>query len=184
MDAMVLVGFLLTGLLGVAFLALVLKYLDMEEQRAAQSDEGRERAPLGPAIVADVPAFFGRPLATAGFSDRPVTLNELDRRHILWALQQAGGNRANAAQLLGTSEGILALLMQQHCGTPLPAESAAHGHPHAADASLGAREAFDDRLFAFLQNHIRAEQDVVTEFVHLPSIDSLYRPTRSTLSMH
>ncbi len=180
MDAMVFVGFLLAGLFGVAFLALVLKYLDVEEQRAAGADQARDGT-RAPALVADVPAFFGRPLATEGFSDRLPALRELDRRHIAWALGQAGGNCAQAAELLGTSEGTLALLIQ-HCA--LPADGGAHAHRHAAEAAVVARDAFDDRLFAFLQNHIRAEQDVVAEFVHLPSIESLYRPTRPTASMH
>jgi len=44
--------------------------------------------------------------------------------------------------------------------------------------------AFDERLFAFLQNHVKAEQAMANEFVHLPSIDSLYRQAQPSLTMN
>jgi hypothetical protein len=47
-------------------------------------------------------------------------------------------------------------------------------------AALG----FDDGLFAFLQHHVKTEQAMVAEFVHLPSIDNLYRQARAPLTMH
>ena len=47
-------------------------------------------------------------------------------------------------------------------------------------ATLG----FDEGLFAFLQHHVKSEQAMVAEFVHLPSIDSLYRQARTPLTMH
>jgi hypothetical protein len=47
-------------------------------------------------------------------------------------------------------------------------------------ATLG----FDDGLFAFLQHHVKTEQAMVAEFVHLPSIDNLYRQARAPLTMH
>ena len=43
---------------------------------------------------------------------------------------------------------------------------------------------FDERLFAFLENHVKAEQAMVSEFVHLPSIDSLYREARPSFTMN
>lgn len=44
--------------------------------------------------------------------------------------------------------------------------------------------AFDDALLARLEKHVRAEQAVVTQFVHFPSIDSLYRHSDSSLRAH
>lgn len=45
-------------------------------------------------------------------------------------------------------------------------------------ATLG----FDDAMLAVLQNHVKAERAVVNEFVHFPSVDSLY--ARTSLTMH
>lgn len=41
---------------------------------------------------------------------------------------------------------------------------------------------FDDALLALLQNHVKAERAMVHEFVHFPSVDSLY--ARPSLTMH
>lgn len=41
---------------------------------------------------------------------------------------------------------------------------------------------FDDALLALLQNHVKAERAMVHEFVHFPSVDSLY--ARQSLTMH
>jgi hypothetical protein len=49
---------------------------------------------------------------------------------------------------------------------------------------LPASAGFDEDLFAFLQHHVKTEQALVAEFVHLPSIDSLYRQARPPLTMH
>lgn len=43
---------------------------------------------------------------------------------------------------------------------------------------------FDDALLAFLENHVRAEQAMVTKFVRFPSVDSLYRQARPPLPMN
>ncbi len=43
---------------------------------------------------------------------------------------------------------------------------------------------FDDTVIAFLESHVRAEQAMVSKFVHLPSVDSLYRRTQSPRTMH
>jgi len=42
----------------------------------------------------------------------------------------------------------------------------------------------DEGLFAFLQHHVKTEQAMVAEFVHLPSIDNLYRQARTPLTMN
>lgn len=42
----------------------------------------------------------------------------------------------------------------------------------------------DDALIALLEEHVRAEQAIVTGFVHLPSFASLYRQTASGRIMH
>lgn len=34
---------------------------------------------------------------------------------------------------------------------------------------------FDDALIAFLENHVKSEQAMVSRFVHFPSVDSLYQ---------
>jgi hypothetical protein len=43
---------------------------------------------------------------------------------------------------------------------------------------------FDDALVARLEQHVRAEQDSVTQFVHFPSVDSLYSKPGSSLRVH
>jgi len=43
---------------------------------------------------------------------------------------------------------------------------------------------FDDALLALLQNHVKAERAMANEFVHFPSIDSLYRQARPSATMH
>ena len=43
---------------------------------------------------------------------------------------------------------------------------------------------FDDTMIAFLESHVKAEQAMVRKFVHLPSVDSLYRRTQSPPTMH
>jgi hypothetical protein len=47
--------------------------------------------------------------------------------------------------------------------------------------SPGSDVAFDDALLARLEQHVRAEHATVAEFVHFPSIDSLYRQSGSSL---
>lgn len=39
--------------------------------------------------------------------------------------------------------------------------------------------AFDDALLACVERHVKAEQALVTQFVHQPSIDTLYRQGRA-----
>lgn len=51
-----------------------------------------------------------------------------------------------------------------------------------SDQIPAAALAFDDALLALLQNHVKAERAVVSEFVHFPSVDSLY--ARPSLIMH
>ena len=44
--------------------------------------------------------------------------------------------------------------------------------------------AFDEMLLARLESHVRAEQALVEDFVHYPSIDSLYRQGPQALRLH
>jgi hypothetical protein len=44
--------------------------------------------------------------------------------------------------------------------------------------------AFDDTLLAQLESHVRAEQVIATQFVHYPSVDSLYRQRGPELRVH
>lgn len=44
--------------------------------------------------------------------------------------------------------------------------------------------AFDEALLARLEQHVKAEHDTVAEFVHYPSLDSLYRKSESSLHVH
>jgi hypothetical protein len=43
---------------------------------------------------------------------------------------------------------------------------------------------FDDALLARLESHVREEQALVSQFVHHPSIHSLYRQGPQALRMH
>ena len=111
MDAMIFLAFVLMVVIGVAFLALTLKFLDVNEQAADQEQQKRPSTGVSTAesIAASVPAFFGRPragqvrLAALGYNERLPRLHEIDHRHILWALERSAGNHAQAAQLLGTN---------------------------------------------------------------------------------
>ena len=52
-----------------------------------------------------------------------------------------------------------------------------------ANVPLSASSALDEALIAFIEDHVRAEQAMVTKFVHFPSVDSLYRQAKSP-TMH
>ena len=43
---------------------------------------------------------------------------------------------------------------------------------------------FDEVLLSHLESHVREEQALVSEFVHYPSIHSLYRQAPQSLRMH
>ena len=49
---------------------------------------------------------------------------------------------------------------------------------------LPVRPASEDPVIAFLEAHVRAEHAMVTKFVHLPSLDSLYRQPKSPSIVH
>ncbi len=51
-------------------------------------------------------------------SDDVPTLRDVQRRHLLWVLDKAGGNRAQAARLLGTSERTFYRLVKRFAGPP------------------------------------------------------------------
>jgi two-component system response regulator HydG len=53
-----------------------------------------------------------RPAATP--SQEIPTLREVQRRHTLWVLEQAAGNRVEAARLLGTSERTFYRLLERY----------------------------------------------------------------------
>lgn len=48
----------------------------------------------------------------------------------------------------------------------------------------GPASAFDEALLARLEQHVRAEHATVAQFVHYPSVDSLYRQSGSPLHVH
>lgn len=48
----------------------------------------------------------------------------------------------------------------------------------------GPAVAFDEALLTRLAEHVRAEHAVVAQFVHFPSVDSLYRQSDSSLHVH
>jgi hypothetical protein len=48
----------------------------------------------------------------------------------------------------------------------------------------GPAAVFDEALLARLEQHVRAEHAMVAQFVHFPSVDSLYRPSGSSLHVH
>ncbi len=63
---------------------------------------------------------------------------------------------------------------------------AGHGFFERAADSVPASPAitFDDALLAQLEKHVRAEQAVVSQFVHFPSVDSLYSSSGTSLRAH
>lgn len=83
--------------------------------------------------------------------------------------------RETAMEAKRPSTGVLAA---ESLAASIPAFFA---KPQSAQLPL-ATLMFDDALLAFLQNHVKAERAVVNEFVHFPSIDSLY--ARQSLTMH
>lgn len=40
---------------------------------------------------------------------------------------------------------------------------------------------FDDALLTRLERYVKAEQDIVSQFVHLPSVESLYSSSKASL---
>ncbi|HSL23754.1 MAG TPA: hypothetical protein VK886_19635 [Vicinamibacterales bacterium] len=48
----------------------------------------------------------------------------------------------------------------------------------------GPAAAFDEALLARLEQHVKAEHAMVAQFVHYPSLDSLYRQSGSSLHVH
>jgi DNA-binding NtrC family response regulator len=63
----------------------------------------------------DLPPIFRALPATSPAPDREEvpTLREVQRRHVLWVLDKAAGNRAQAARLLGTSERTFYRLLER-----------------------------------------------------------------------
>lgn len=63
---------------------------------------------------------------------------------------------------------------------------AGHGFFESAADRMPASPAitFDDALLAQLEQHVRAEQAVVSQFVHFPSVDSLYSSSGTSLRAH
>ena len=63
---------------------------------------------------------------------------------------------------------------------------AAHGFFESAADRMPASPAitFDDALLAQLERHVRAEQAVVSQFVHFPSVNSLYSNSGTSLRAH
>jgi hypothetical protein len=179
MDTMMILLFVVANVVGVVLMAVMLKVLNVQDEVAEREEAERtpDAVPLAETIAAEVPAFFGRPLkavdgtSTFAATDRLPRIHEIDGRHIRWALGRANGNRAMAAMLLGLSETIFDASYMRYCGASGTAERA-----------IDTRESLEDRLFAFVQNHIQAEQAMVNEFILLPSIDSLYRPAGVSLS--
>jgi len=53
-----------------------------------------------------------------------------------------------------------------------------------AESPPPARAEFNDALIAFLEEHVRTERAIVNTFVHLPSLDSLYRQAPPFPTMH
>ncbi|MEX1129730.1 MAG: hypothetical protein WD227_02345 [Vicinamibacterales bacterium] len=71
---------------------------------------------------------------------------------------------------------------------PAPAAYVMAGHgffERAADRTPAPPAiAFDDALLAQLERHVRAEQAAVSQFVHFPSVDSLYSSSGTSLRVH
>jgi hypothetical protein len=76
----------------------------------------------------------------------------------------------------------------KHVPAGLPAESMASSipaffaRPYSDQLPLATVKFDDAALLALLQNHVKAERALVNEFVHFPSVDSLY--ARPSLTLH
>jgi len=69
----------------------------------------------------DLPAAFHRPVeasSVTGREDRPLSLREVQRRHILSTVELVGGNRTRAAELLEISERNLRRLLKKYGWPP------------------------------------------------------------------
>lgn len=53
-----------------------------------------------------------------------------------------------------------------------------------AHTPLPANPDLDAALIAFIEEHVKAEQAMVTKFVHFPSLDSLYRQAKPSPTLH
>ncbi len=83
--------------------------------------------------------------------------------------RRAAEQTARAAQAPGVQDRIL-----------VPGFFATAGSPTYSAADL----AFDEALLARLAQHVRAEHATVAQFVHFPSVDSLYQQSGSSLHVH
>ena len=52
------------------------------------------------------------------------------------------------------------------------------------DVPVQAVTRLDEALIAFIEEHVRAEQAMVSKFVHFPSLDSLYRQAKPSPTLH
>jgi len=118
MEATAFFGFILTVIIGIGFLAVVLKALDPGRHIVAQEETtlAPEVVPAAVSVATAIPAFFAKRQASMAAPSQMLT--------------------------------------------------------------------FDEGLFAFLQSHVKAEQAVVSEFVRLPSVDTLYRQSQPSLTMN
>jgi len=74
---------------------------------------------------------------------------------------------------------------QQHDGQVARAAQAIPSFFAASDrGELPGLVGFDEVLLGRLESHVREEQALVSEFVHYPSIHSLYRQAPQSLRMH
>ncbi len=85
--------------------------------------------------------------------------------------------RETAMEAKHPSTGVLAA---ESLAASIPAFFATRQTDQPPLASPG----FDDALLALLQNHVKAERAMANEFVHFPSVDSLYRQARPSVTMH
>ncbi len=69
---------------------------------------------------------------------------------------------------------------------PIAYVAAGHGFFESAADRMPASPpiTFDDALLAQLERHVRAEQAVASQFVHFPSVDSLYTSSGTSLRAH
>ena len=72
------------------------------------------------------------------------------------------------------------VLAAESLAAAIPAFFAKPQSDQFPSATLG----FDDALLALLQNHVKAERAMANEFVHFPSVDSLYARPSLSLTMH
>lgn len=91
---------------------------------------------------------------------------------------------ALAMSYLNTEEGRAREQGLRHGQVVRAAEAIPSFFAKSDRGELPGMSGFDEILLGRLESHVREEQALVSEFVHYPSINSLYRQSPQALRMH